>query len=229
MRIGGLQKLTLVDYPGKVAAIVFTQGCNLRCGYCHNPELVVPEEYCPTIPEEEVLAFLKTRQEYLEGVVVTGGEPTIQADLISFLDKLKRLGYLVKLDTNGSHPEVLKQLLSLRLVNYMAMDVKASLNRYYEVTNVRIAAGKIKESIQLIIESGIPHESRTTLVKAFHSHKDLLEIRSLVNGARQYTLQRARLDGKMLDKSLILQGPYSDAEFDLLQKEVASAAMEACA
>lgn len=225
MRLGGLQKLSLIDYPGKLAAVVFTQGCNFRCGYCHNPELVLPREYCPVVPEEEVMAFLRGRQEYLEGVVVTGGEPTVQEGLISFLDKLKRLGYLVKLDTNGSRPEVLKQLLSLRLVNYVAMDVKASLIRYDEVTNVPVSTEKIKESIRLIIESGIPHEFRTTVVKALHSSRDLLEILSLVRGSRQYNLQRSRIDGKILDKSLLAQEPYSDCEFNRL-KEIASGAME---
>ena len=225
MRIGGLQKLTLIDYPGKLAAVVFTQGCNFRCGYCHNPGLVLPKEYCPAVPEEEVMAFLRDRQEYLEGVVVTGGEPTIQEGLISFLDQLKRLGYLVKLDTNGSRPDVLKQVLSLRLVNYVAMDVKAPLGRYHEVIQTSVPVERIKESIQLILDAGIPHEFRTTVVKAFHSAGDLLEIRSLVEGARQYNLQRARLDGKMLDKSLLAREQYSDAEFERL-KEVVSGAME---
>ena len=225
MRIGGLQKLSLIDYPGKLAAVVFTQGCNFRCGYCHNPELVLPREYCPVVPEEEVMVFLRSRQEYLEGVVVTGGEPTVQEDLISFLDKLKRLGYLVKLDTNGSRPEVLKQLISLRLVNYVAMDVKASLGRYREIINAPVPVEKIKESIRLILEAGIPHEFRTTVVKAFHSSQDLLEIRSLAQGARQYNLQRARIDGKILDKSLLAQEQYCDDEFDRL-KEIMSGAMD---
>ena len=225
MRLGGLQKLSLIDYPGKLAAVVFTQGCNFRCGYCHNPELVIPQEYCPAVPEEEVMAFLRSRQEYLEGVVVTGGEPTVQEGLISFLDQLKRLGYLVKLDTNGSRPEVLKQVLSLRLVNYVAMDVKASLIRYDGVTNVPVSTEKIKESIRLILDAGIPHEFRTTVVKTFHSAGDLLEIRSLVEGARQYTLQRARIDGKILDKSLLAREQYSDAEFERL-KEAISGVME---
>src|SRR3989338_2426862 len=225
MRLGGLQKLSLIDYPGKLAAVVFTQGGNFRCGYCHNPELVLPKEYCPAVPEEDVMVFLRGRQEYLEGVVVRGGEPTLQEGLISFLDRIKRLGYLIKLDTNGSRPEVLKQVLSLRLVNYVAMDVKASLIRYDEVTNVPVSTEKIKESIRLILEAGIPHEFRTTVVKAFHSAGDLLEIRSLVEGARQYNLQRARIDGKILDKSLLAREQYSDAEFDRL-KEIVSGAME---
>ena len=164
-----MQKLSLIDYPGKLAAVVFTQGCNFRCGYCHNPELVIPRSIVPWFPEEEVMAFLRSRQEYLEGVVVTGGEPTVQEGLISFLDQLKRLGYFVKLDTNGSHPGVLKQVLSLRLVNYVAMDVKSSLGRYGGVTNAPLSVEKIKESIRAIIDSGIQHEFRTTVVKAFHS------------------------------------------------------------
>ncbi len=223
MRIGGLQKLTTIDYPGKLAAVVFTQGCNFRCGYCHNPGLVIPKEYCSALPEEEVMAFLRSRQEYLEGVVVTGGEPTIQEGLISFLDQLKRLGYLVKLDTNGSRPEVLKQVISLRLVNYVAMDVKASLIRYNEVTNVPVSTEKIKESIRLILEAGIPHEFRTTVVKAFHSAGDLLEIRSLVEGARQYNLQKGRIDGKILDNRLLAREQYSDAEFERLKESVSGA------
>ncbi len=225
MRLGGLQKLSLIDYPGKLAAVVFTQGCNFRCGYCHNPELVIPRDYCPALPEEDVVVFLRSRQEYLEGVVVTGGEPTLQDGLISFLDRIKRLGYLIKLDTNGSRPEVLKQVLSLRLVNYVAMDVKAPPVRYHEVINAPVPVERIKESIQLILEAGIPHEFRTTVVKAFHSVGDLLEIRSLVEGARQYNLQRARLDGKVLDKGLLAREQYSDAEFERL-KEAVSGAME---
>jgi pyruvate formate lyase activating enzyme len=177
------------------------------------------------VPEEEVMAFLRSRQEYLEGVVVTGGEPTVQGDLISFLDKIKRLGYFVKLDTNGSQPGVLKQLLSLRLVNYVAMDVKSSLGRYREVINAPLSVEKIEESIRAIIDSGIQHEFRTTVVKAFHSVGDLMEIRSLVEGARQYNLQRARLDGKILDKGLLAQEQYSDAEFDRFKK-IVSGAME---
>ncbi len=130
MRIGGFQKLTLVDFPGKVAATVFTQGCNFRCGYCHNPELVCPESFGPLIPVQEVLAELKTRRGKLQGVVITGGEPTLQKGLVDFIVQVKELGLAVKLDTNGSHPEVLAHLINLRIIDYIAIDIKTSIEKY---------------------------------------------------------------------------------------------------
>ena len=217
MRIGGLQKFSLIDYPGKVACIIFTQGCNFRCGYCHNPELVIPEQFCPAISEEQVFEFLRSRQDYLQGVVVSGGEPTIQGDLITFLDKIKQLGYLIKLDTNGSQPYRLKLLIHLRLINYIAMDVKATLDRYEEIIDAPIDVERIKESIDLIINSGIQHEFRTTIVKSFCSNDDLCEIRRMIQGSQRYHLQKVRLDEKILDKGLLSQEQFSDDEFNLLK------------
>ncbi len=218
MRIGGLQKFSLIDYPGKIACIIFTQGCNFRCGYCHNPELVIPEQFCPMIPEEKVFEFLKNRQDYLQGVVVSGGEPTIHADLIPFLDRIKRLGHLIKLDTNGSQPHRLKLLIHLKLVNYIAMDVKASLEKYEETMGAMIDVKTIKESIDLIIHSGIQHEFRTTVVKPFCSYDDLCKVHRMIEGCERYHLQKARLDEKILDKRLLLQEQFTDDEFDHLKK-----------
>lgn len=220
MRIGGLQKLSLIDYPGKLACVVFTQGCNFRCGYCHNPELVLPECFRPLIPEDEVFSFLSRRRSYLDGVVVSGGEPTLQGDLIPFLDKIKRQGYLTKLDTNGSRPTVLKQLIHSKLVDYIAMDVKAPSHRYREVIGVDFPVERIQESIELIIHSGIQHEFRTTVVKSFYSQEDLRAIRHMVKGVQQYNLQQARIDENILDKKLIRQEQYSDEEFGYFKGEM---------
>ena len=218
MRIGGLQKFSLIDYPGKVACIIFTQGCNFRCGYCHNPGLVIPEQFCPTVPEEQVFEFLRSRRDYLPGVVVSGGEPTIQGDLVAFLDKIKRLGYLIKLDTNGSQPYRLKLLIHLKLVDYIAMDVKAPLERYEETIGASIDVEKIKESIDLIIHSGIQYEFRTTIAKFFCSYDDLCKIHRMIHRAKRYRLQNARLDEKVLDKRLLVQEQFSDDEFEHLKQ-----------
>jgi pyruvate formate lyase activating enzyme len=134
MRIGGLQKLSLIDFPGKLAAVIFTQGCNLRCRYCHNPELVLPSCFHETIKEEDVLAFLYSRRKYLEGVVISGGEPTVQPELIPFMRSVKQMNFALKLDTNGTRPEILKEIIALQLVDFIAMDVKAPLEKYEEVT-----------------------------------------------------------------------------------------------
>ena len=217
MRIGGLQKLSLIDYPGKLSCVIFTQGCNFRCRYCHNPELVIPDKFCPTISEEYVMSFLKRRRKYLDGAVISGGEPTIHGDLISFLDKIKRLGYLIKLDTNGSNPFVLKQLIQLKLVNCIAMDVKASLNRYPEVIDVSFPVEKIKESIEIILGSGIKHEFRTTVVKHLCSCDDVCEIASMIKGAQHYRLQKARINKSALDKNLFKHKQYSQDEFNQLK------------
>jgi len=154
MKIGGLQKFSLLDYPGKISAVIFTQGCNFRCAYCHNPELVDPERFQACIPEEEVFAYLKKRRGLLEAVTVTGGEPTIQKGLIPFIRRIKAMGYLVKLDTNGSMPEVLEELIRQKLIDYIAMDIKAPLEKYEDVIGVPVNWEIIRQSIDVIKESG---------------------------------------------------------------------------
>ncbi len=217
MRIGGLQKFSLIDYPGKMAAVIFTQGCNFRCPYCQNARLVEPTLYSELIPEGEVLAFLKKRQGKLEGIVVSGGEPTLQPDLISFLDQLKCLGYLVKLDTNGSHPEVLEKIIDLRLINYVAMDIKAPLEKYNTAAGVSVSVDSIKESIRVIIHSGIAHQFRTTLVKPLCSAADIQNMRSLVDGAQEYILQPFIPRDNILDQQLLTQPNYTSKEIQELQ------------
>lgn len=218
MRIGGLQKFSLIDYPGKVACILFTQGCNFRCGYCHNAQLVIPEQFCPIIPEEQIFKFLRSRQKQLQGVVISGGEPTLQGDLICFLEKIKRLGYLIKLDTNGSQPCRLKLLLQSKLVNYIAMDVKTSLHRYEEMIGTSMDVGKIKESINLIIHSGIEHEFRTTVMRPVCSDGELYEVQQMIQGAGRYRLQKVRLDGKILNNEILSQEQFSEEEFKSLKQ-----------
>lgn len=189
MKIGGLQKTSLIDYPGKIAAVVFTQGCDLRCPYCHNPELVLPKHYQEPIPEETFFQFLEKRKKHLDGVVITGGEPTLHADLEAFIERIRSYGFCIKLDTNGTHPQVLQHLLSMRLVDYVAMDIKGPLKTYSLIAGVRLDLEAIRSSIRIIKDSGIGHEFRTTVVPGLHTISELKEIGSLIHGAHRYALQ----------------------------------------
>lgn len=165
MKIGGFVKSSLVDYPGKVAAVIFTQGCNFRCPYCHNPQLVFPELFTNEIPFESVWAFLKERRGLLDGVVFCGGEPTLQDDLSEIVRKVRSLGYVVKLDTNGSNPDVLAEVLPC--LDYVAMDIKAPLDKYSSVCGVAVDDHEIRRSMLLIRASGIAYEFRTTFHPEF--------------------------------------------------------------
>lgn len=181
MKFGGLVKFTLIDFPGCPAAIVFTQGCNFRCRYCHNPELIYPHLFTEPMPEEEIESFLQRRKGTLEGVVVSGGEPTLHEDLPQFLSHLKSLGYKTKLDTNGSRPEVLKNLIDNKLIDFIAMDLKAPLEKYALITGVDTNEAVIKQSITLIQNSGLPHEFRTTYDKEVLTDEDIALTGALVN------------------------------------------------
>jgi pyruvate formate lyase activating enzyme len=190
MLIGGFQKFSLIDYPGKICAIIFTQGCNFRCPYCYNVELVDPQKFGPPIPETEIFSFLEKRIGQLDAVEITGGEPTLQKDLLAFLEKIKEMGFLIKLDTNGSSPDVIREALKKKIVDYLAMDVKAPLEKYRMVTASKIDLTKIKESIQLIMESGLDYEFRTTIVESLLTNEDIIKIASLISGAKLYVLQK---------------------------------------
>jgi pyruvate formate lyase activating enzyme len=219
MKIGGVQKLSLVDYPGHTAIALFTIGCNMRCGYCHNPELVLPERYANTIPEEDIFYFLEKRVGKVEGVVISGGEPTMHADLPDFIRRVKQLGYLVKLDTNGTHPTMLQALLDEGLLSYVAMDIKASMARYEEVAARPIIVEDIQKSVALIKNSGIDHEFRTTLVKSQVSYDDLEEIGQLVHGSPRFALQRFR-PGRTLNPQFAHEQTYSDAELQTIKERM---------
>ncbi len=150
MKIGYVQKTSFIDYPGKISAVVFAQGCNFRCPYCHNPELVDPERFCDNLLMEDVYAYLEKRKGKLDGVVITGGEPTLQSDLMPFIQRVKSLGYLVKLDTNGSRPRVLQNIIQKGILDYIAMDIKAPFEKYSRVTGLLVNITQIKKSISII-------------------------------------------------------------------------------
>lgn len=188
MKIGGLIKFTLIDFPGRPAAVVFTQGCNFRCRYCHNPELVYPHMFAEPVAGEEIYSFLKRRQGTLEGVVVSGGEPTLHEDLPQFLTDLKAMGYATKLDTNGTRPEMLRQLLDAKLLDYIAMDIKAPLEKYALITGVDFNPEVLKQSIDLIRQSGLEYEFRTTYDKEVLTDADISVITQRLNG-KNYRVQ----------------------------------------
>lgn len=199
MKIYGFQKTTLLDYPGHVAATVFVGGCNFRCPFCHNGLLVLEQAAQPRIREEEVLSYLQKRQGVLEGICITGGEPTLQSDLGAFIRRLKDLGYLVKLDTNGSCPKVLEQLLQEGLLDYVAMDIKASPNNYAASAGLKeIDFDRIRQSIRLLMESNISYEFRTTVAKGIHTLEEFEEIGRLLQGCRAYFLQGFRESESMV-------------------------------
>ncbi|MGC8596077.1 MAG: anaerobic ribonucleoside-triphosphate reductase activating protein [Candidatus Kryptoniota bacterium] len=218
MKIGALQKFSLIDYPGKISAIVFTQGCNFRCPYCHNPELVDPELFDEPFAEDKIFSFLQTRIGKLDAVVITGGEPTIQKDLIGFIENIKSHGFLVKIDSNGSQPQVLRELVRSRLVDYIAMDVKSPLEKYAEVVRTVVDDEKIEESIGIIMDSEIDYEFRTTVPKSFLSKDDIIEIAKLIKGARLYVIQTFVAE-KTLDRSFVNLMSYSEQELQTIKVE----------
>ena len=199
MHIHGLQKLAMVDYPGKLAATVFTGGCDLRCPFCHNALLGTRLAETPEIPEEEVLDFLASRKGLLDGVVLTGGEPLLQPDAADFLRKVRELGFAVKLDTNGCHPAALADILDQGLADYVAMDVKNSPRRYGETVGVPdFDLAPVEESVRLLQRSAVDHEFRTTLVRELHSEADLDAIAAWLEGAPKYFLQNFVDSGNLI-------------------------------
>lgn len=218
MQIGGLQKTSLIDYPDKISAIVFTVGCNFRCGYCHNPELVSPPFPIFNMTEEELFKFLQKRKKLLDGVTVTGGEPTLHEDLPEFLGKIKKLNFLIKLDTNGTNPEMLKKVIKEKLVDYLAMDIKAPIDNYKDVVFAKVDFKKIKESIKIIMESGLDYEFRSTILPDLHTFEDLLNMAKLVKGAKNYYLQRFESKGKLLDNEYFSKNSFSVQETEKMAK-----------
>jgi len=219
MMIGGLQRVSLIDYPGKIGAVIFTQGCNFRCPYCHNPELVDPNRYGPIIPKDDVLSFLDKRKGKLEAVTVTGGEPTLQPDLETFLEECRKRGYLIKLDTNGSKPDVLEKVIRKRLVDYLAMDIKGPLRRYRQITSAEVGTSEIRRSIELITSSGITYEFRTTAVRSQLDLQDLISVAKLVGQARLYVLQPF-IPIKTLAGSMLSEIPYTPEELSTIRENL---------
>ncbi len=202
MMIKGLQKLTLLDFPGKIACTVFTGGCNLRCPFCHNA-LLVTEQDETFIPTEEFFAFLSERADRLEGVAITGGEPLMQKDIESFIKRIKDMGYAVKLDTNGTYPDKLKKILDEKLVDYVAIDIKNSPEKYAVTAGVsNLDVEKIKKSVKILMESGVDYEFRTTVPKELFTEEDFEKIAQWIAGAKRYFLQEFKDSGNLIEEDL---------------------------
>lgn len=222
MIISGIQKFTLLDFPGKISCVIFTGGCNYRCGFCHNPEFVLPEELAKLsknfIPEEAVLNFLKQRQGMLEGVVITGGEPTIMRDLEDFIVKVRSLGYAIKLDSNGNKPEVLQALIDKKLVDYVAMDFKTSLPDYKALVGQWADEIKLRESIELLKKGDVDYEFRSTLIREVHTREILEAMRETIAGAKRLYLQTFR-NGITLSPAFAEYHPFSQEEMQAIAQQ----------
>lgn len=225
MKIGGFQKLSLIDYPGKLSSIVFTVGCNLRCPFCYVPQLVLSEKAkdVKLVPEEEVFSYLKSNKDLIDAVVITGGEPTLQEDIVEFAKKIKDMGFLVAIETNGTNYEKLKELIDKRLVDYVAVDVKTVLDfdKYKEVTGgkiTKVMLDNIKKSIEMLKKSNIDYEFRTTLVKEFHSKDTVKKIVESVKGAKNYYLQNFKSSEETISEKTLT--PLDDKEIEEIVESV---------
>lgn len=219
MLISGLQKLTLLDYPGRVACTVFTGGCNFRCPFCHNAPLVLPEQLAQDTDEEQVLSFLKKRVGVLDGVAITGGEPLLHKDIGAFLAKVKALGYQIKLDTNGSFPELLMELVKAGLVDRVAMDIKNAPACYGETAGVAgLDLAAIERSKDFLLSGAVDYEFRTTVVKGLHDEERLKEAARWISGAREYYLQQFKDSGQVLNITGL--GAFDEKEMHALAEAV---------
>lgn len=218
MHIHGLQKLTLLDYPGHTACTVFTGGCNYRCPFCHNATLVLRPAEQPLIPADEVLSFLKKRQGLLDGVCITGGEPTLEKGLADFAAQVKELGFAVKLDSNGSRPEVLRELVERSLVDYVAMDIKSSRENYGRLIGLpHYDTAHVEESAAFLMEGRVDFEFRTTVVKEFHSAEDFERIGQWLRGGEKYFLQCFKDSGDILGSGC---SAFGKSEMERLRQAV---------
>lgn len=214
MRIAHLQKTSFIEYPGKISAVIFTQGCNLRCPYCHNPELVEPELFTTPVSQDEILSFMKKRTGMLDGLVITGGEPALQKGLTKFMQEVKDLGFLIKFDTNGTFPNVLENVIKHNLADYIAMDIKGPAYKYPEIAGVPVDMDLIMKSIQSIMGSGIDYEFRTTWVKEQLTLTDIKEITMMIKDAKRFAMQRFN-PSKHLDPIMLNCHPPTD---DMIKK-----------
>lgn len=207
MLLKGLQKTTLLDFPGKVACTVFTGGCNFRCPFCHNARLVTEQDYTEQISEEEFFSFLKKRMGVLDGVCVTGGEPLLQKDILPFLARIREMGFLIKLDTNGSRPDALRQIIEAQLVDYIAMDLKNCKKKYAITCGLESYPVEVDESISLIMNSGIEYEFRTTVVRELHTAEDMVSMAYDITGAPRYFLQGFIDSGNLIGEGFSAYSP----------------------
>jgi pyruvate formate lyase activating enzyme len=210
MKIGGIQKTSLLDFPDRVSAIIWTVDCNFRCPFCYNSTLVFGK--VQLIPEEEVLSFLETRKGLLEGLVISGGEPLMQKDIAEFCEKVKKIGLLIKIDTNGMYPDKLKELIDKKLVDYIAMDVKAPKNKYDTVSGVKTDVQKIQKSIDLIRNSGVDYEFRTTFTPGLLTKQDIIEIGKWLKSSKRFYLQQFKSISPLVSSKLEKIQPYPKGE-----------------
>ena len=227
MLIHGFQKLTLVDFPGKVASILFTGACNFRCPFCQNASLVLHPDTEPVIDPEEIFSYLRKRRGMIEGVVVTGGEPTVNGGLLDFLRSLKDEGLSVKLDTNGYRPDVMRKAVEDHLVDYVAMDIKNSLRRYGETVGLPgLDTEPVEESIAFLLSGAVPYEFRTTVVHELHSEEDFRDIAEMCRGASSYFLQTFSDSGDIIGKGLTPPSPEEMAGYiDILSKTIGTVSL----
>lgn len=214
MRIGSFQKTSLVDFPGTVASAVFVAGCNFRCGFCHNPDLVLGSPSSVDLSVEGVISELEARKGFIDGVCVSGGEPTVFSDLPEFLAKIKSLGLKVKLDTNGSNPDMLEDIIGKGLVDYVAMDIKSSLWSYPSVVNAQVDTNKILKSISLLLRSGIDYEFRTTVVPRLFGMEELKSICKEISGSKRYVLQQFSNSNEMISKEFGSVKPFARGQLE---------------
>lgn len=214
MYIGGFQKNSMIDFPGKIACVVFTQGCNFICPYCHNPDLVPGPKKAEDqlIPEEIVFDFLHKRKGMIDGVAITGGEPTLQRDLIDFCRRVKDLGYAIKMDTNGSCPETIRQLMDSGLIDYWAMDIKTAPEYYAQIAKGAFSVEKLEQSIALIKENADAYEFRTTCARPFVDAAIIKEIGELIRGADQYILQQCSKNVRVLNPQALSDDLFFSSE-----------------
>ena len=218
MKIGGLQKTSLLDYPNAISAIIWTAGCNFRCPFCYNRDLVFGQ--IETIPEEEVLSFLEKRKGLLEGFVISGGEPLMQKDIVQFAEKVKKLGYIIKIDTNGMYPNKLRELIDKKLVDYIAMDIKAPKNKYDNLSGVKTDIKKIEKSIEIIRNSSLDYEFKTTFAPNLLTKEDIISIAKWLEGSRRFYLQQFKNDAPLVSPKLQDVSPHSKEEFIDTLKDV---------
>lgn len=229
MIIGGLEKLSLIDFPGCIATIVFTNSCNFRCHFCYNPMLVLTagenkveykEEGHSLISEDDFFLFLESRIGKIDGVVISGGEPTLQADLEEFIIKIRKLGFKIKLDTNGTNHEILKKLLDKKILDYVAMDIKAPLSKYEKIVGVKVNIENIKKSVELLMAGDLPYEFRTTLVPSLHSLEDIIKISVEIAGAKKWFLQKFKSDTNLVNNDFRNQDFFSSQDIDSILGEI---------
>lgn len=208
--IKGIQKTSLIDYPGKVAATIFVGMCSFRCPFCYNKDLVVGYDGLPSIKEKEVIDYIESKRKWFDGVCISGGEPTMHKELPSFIKKIKERGFLVKLDTNGSNPEMLNELINDKLVDYVAMDIKAPLERYDEVVRVKANKKDIQSSVDILKQGRVDYEFRTTAVPGLFSKEDAEKIGQWLKGSKRFFIQQFRPDKKTIDSAYSSKKPFEE-------------------